>query len=205
MGAWPVCGGCGLPRIPSGLGTALKPALEPITVARKPLAGTVAQTVLVHGTGALNIDGCRVPTDPTIDDPRLGGNGTWSSDKMAKNVYEGGYAGERVGSSPLGRWPANLIHDGSDEVLQVFPQAPGQSGAVTGNEPSSKTRNTFALYNERAEAKPRGDSGSAARFFYCAKASRKDRSEGIEAKEFYSLNEDVPSDVLEKIYSALAK
>jgi hypothetical protein len=91
-----------------GWGTALKPAVEPITVARKPLIGTVAANVLEWGTGALNIDGCRVPTDPAVDDPRLGGAGTWNTGKMAKNVYEGGYAGEIVGSSPLGRWPANI-------------------------------------------------------------------------------------------------
>jgi len=134
--------GSGFPKSHNGEwgGTALKPALEPITMARKPLIGTVEANWTAHGTGALNIDGCRVPTDPSIDDPRLGGAGTWSSDKMAKNVYEGGYAGERVGSSPLGRWPANLIHDGSDEVV--------------------------------------AGTGSAARFFYCAKASKSDRSEG---------------------------
>jgi site-specific DNA-methyltransferase (adenine-specific) len=93
----------------AGWGTALKPALEPITLARKPLIGTVAANVLEHGTGGLNIDGCRVETNPKVDDPRLGGKGDWSSDKMAKNVYEGGYAGDRVGSSPLGRFPANFI------------------------------------------------------------------------------------------------
>ena len=103
-----------------GWGTALKPALEPITVARKPLVGTVAENVLTYGTGALNIDGCRVAIDASVDYPRLGGKGTWSSDKMAKNVYEGGYAGERVGSSPLGRWPANFIHDGSEEATDLL-------------------------------------------------------------------------------------
>ncbi len=107
----------------SGWGTALKPAMEPITVARKPLIGTVAENVLAHGTGGINVDGCRVATDPAMDDPRLGGAGTWSSDKMAKNVYEGGYAGDRVGSSPLGRWPANLIHDGSEEPTNLLGDA----------------------------------------------------------------------------------
>jgi hypothetical protein len=92
-----------------GWGTSIKPALEPITLARKPLIGTVAANVLEHGTGGLNIDGCRIETNPKVDDPRLGGKGDWSSDKMAKNVYEGGYAGDRVGSSPLGRFPANFI------------------------------------------------------------------------------------------------
>jgi site-specific DNA-methyltransferase (adenine-specific) len=92
-----------------GWGTALKPAAEEWWLFRKPLIGTVAANVLEHGTGGLNIDGCRVETNPEVDDPRLGGKGDWSSDKMAKNVYEGGYAGDRVGSSPLGRFPANFI------------------------------------------------------------------------------------------------
>ena len=161
----------------AGWGTALKPALEPITVARKPLEGTVAANVLAHGTGALNIDGCRVATDPAVDDPRLGGKGTWKTDKAAQNVYEGGYAGQEVASSALGRWPANLIHDGSEEVLAGFPQARGQQGALTGAEPSSKTTSVFGEFAGRSPSEPRGDTGSAARFFYCAKASKRDRGE----------------------------
>jgi hypothetical protein len=103
-----------------GWGTALKPALEPITVARKPLIGTVAENVLQHGTGAINVDGGRVGTDPAVDDPRLGGKGTWKTDKAAQNVYEGGYAGQEVASSALGRWPANFIHDGSEEATDLL-------------------------------------------------------------------------------------
>lgn len=156
-----------------GWGTALKPALEPIVVARKPLIGTVGSNVLAFGTGGLNIDACRIPIDPEVDDSRLGGQGSWSSDKMAKNVYAGGYAGERVGSSPLGRWPANLIHDGSVEVLDCFPDtAPSRQGKPRGSaEPGAGwgMTQTGAEYN---------DAGSAARFFYCAKASRADRGEG---------------------------
>ena len=64
-GGWPVCGGCGKPMVAEGLGTALKPSLEPITVARKPFPGTVAANVLEHGTGALNVDGCRVGVAPS--------------------------------------------------------------------------------------------------------------------------------------------
>ena len=136
---------------------------------------TVAENVLAHGTGALNIDGCRVAVDPNIDDPRLGGNGTWSSDKMAKNVYEGGYAGERIGSSPLGRWPANLIHDGSEEVVELFPVTTsgkpcGLKSAKTGFTSGSKQGIPVTGF---------GDTGSAARFFYCAKASKRDRDEGM--------------------------
>ena len=169
-------------RCPEGWGTALKPAVEPITVARKPLIGTVAANVLEHGTGAINIDGCRVPTDPAVDDPRLGGAGTWNTGKMAKNVYEGGYAGETVGSSPLGRWPANLIHDGSDEVLALFPDSKGQQGDVRGTEVSRTGGEGTNCYGEygRVPAAKRGDGGSAARFFYSPKTSKKDRNEGLE-------------------------
>ena len=121
-----------------GWGTALKPALEPITVARKPLTGTVAENVLQHGTGALNVDGCRVGDES-------------------------------------GRFPANLIHDGSDEVVGLFPESNGQQGQVTGKEPSSEVNNVYGDFNGRPSTVPRGDTGSAARFFYCAKADASER------------------------------
>lgn len=100
-----------------GWGTALKPALEPITVARKPLIGTVAQNVLEHGTGALNIDGCRVETEESLQRPErkgLGVSGGWANYKQEPGLY-----GTPKG---LGRFPANLIHDGSDDVEDVFPK-----------------------------------------------------------------------------------
>lgn len=128
-------------------GTALKPAHEPICMARKPLPRVVLDNVLAHGTGALNIAACRI---------------------------ENGYAADAEG-----RWPANLIHDGSDEVTAAFPESNGQQGAVTGLEPSSKTNNIYHPFNGRPATIPRGDSGSAARFFYCAKASKEDRDEGL--------------------------
>lgn len=177
--------GSGFPKSHNGEwgGTALKPALEPITMARKPLIGTVAENVLAHGTGGLNIDGCRVAAEeggrPLREVAALRDDVQYNGNALAGRV-DGSLASSRAaGSTELGRWPGNLIHDGSEEVLAAFPQAPGQSGAVTGKEPSSKTRNTFGLYNERPEAKPRGDTGSAARFFYCAKASRADRNSGL--------------------------
>lgn len=155
-----------------GWGTALKPALEPITVARKPLVGTVAVNVLEHGTGALNIDGCRVE-----------GESTRRTNTAEMGYHGGNLANEYQTGSDAGRWPANLIHDGSDEVVALFPDAPGQQGKVTGNEP---TANGFSgpvkfsgMIGRQASGDPRGDSGSAARFFYCAKTSRKDRHEGL--------------------------
>lgn len=105
-------GGTEAARQWQGWGTALKPALEPITVARKPLVGTVAANVLAHGTGALNIDGCRVGLSEG-DDPRLGGNGSWTTTKKQSGDTVSLPRGT-VESSPLGRWPANLIHDGGE-------------------------------------------------------------------------------------------
>jgi DNA modification methylase len=124
-----------------GWGTALKPALEPITVARKPLIGTVAENVLQHGTGAINVDGCRVGTEPPA--PR----------NAPKKIIRGGKfhasadSGQEMShyNPTQGRWPANFIHDGSEEVTDLL--------------------------------------GSAARFFYCAKASKRDRDEGCEGME----------------------
>ena len=101
-----------------GWGTALKPAHEPIVMARKPLEGTVVDNVLEHGVGGINIDGCRVGLSEG-DDPRLGGKGTWKTDKMANNVY-GDYEGKEAGSSELGRFPANVMHDGLDEEWARF-------------------------------------------------------------------------------------
>ncbi len=162
----------------AGWGTALKPALEPITVARKPLIGTVAENVLQHGTGALNIERCRIATDPSVDDPRLSGKGSWKTDKAAKNVYEGGFAGQEIKSSAAGRWPANLIHDGSDEVMAGFPRT-GKSAGGGGVKVPGKN-GIYGTFNGHVygDVLGYGDQGSAARFFYCAKASKVDRGEG---------------------------
>jgi len=129
----------------SGWGTALKPAHEPIVVARKPFKGTVAQNVLAHGTGALNIDGCRVGTD--------GDNS--------------------------GRWPANVIHDGSDEVLRLFPDA-RSSGKYSAQDSGNKADRVTGFGGAGVPATMYADFGSAARFFYCAKASKRDREEGLD-------------------------
>lgn len=129
-------------RLWQGWGTALKPALEPITVARKPLVGAVAENVLAHGTGALNIDGSRVPAEKATG---WGGGGS--------ALYEGGLSrdGGEARLQDSGRWPANLIHDGSAEVSELLRHA--------------------------------------TRFFYCAKASRKDRDDGLDAFEIHSAGE----------------
>lgn len=156
-----------------GWGTALKPAFEPIVVARKPLVGTVIQNVARYGTGAINIDGCRVQVNS--DDPNHRPGETETTDATTSMF---GISSQRRGSLGEGRWPANLIHDGSEEVLAEFPASKGQAGSITGIEPSSKTSTVYGDYAERRESTPRGDSGSAARFFYCAKASKSDRGVG---------------------------
>lgn len=151
-----------------GWGTALKPAWEPIVLARKPLAATVAETLLAHGTGALNIDGCRVGAE--------GGTRGYDAGPSVGILGNGlnGSFGKPVPG--LGRWPANIVHDGSDEVLAAFPDAPGQLRVVTGAERSKRTVNAYGDFGEsRNGADPRGDAGSAARFFYGAKADADDR------------------------------
>lgn len=155
-----------------GWGTALKPALEPITLARKPLAErTVAANVLMWGTGGVNVDGCRVGAEtgrPLVVSDRRDGNG----------VYRDGLQGSRSvpGGTDVGRFPANLIHDGSDEVVRLFP-------VTTSGKPSGTRRasHTFGRGPEQGTLLTGfGDTGSAARFFYCAKASRSEREAGLE-------------------------
>jgi hypothetical protein len=132
--------------------------------------------VLEHGTGATNIDGCRVGTSKNVP--------ASVSKKAPANCY-GRYAesGETPGvgghDPNIGRWPANLIHDGSDEVTELFPQAGG--GFATRGRGGDKYANGKGFANTLAETGQQigyGDSGSAARFFYCAKASKADREDG---------------------------
>ena len=156
-----------------GWGTALKPAYEPIVLCRKPLSEpTVAANVLRWGTGAINIDGCRVGTESTA---RL---------NRAEMGYHGGNLAEQYATgSGAGRWPANLAHDGSPEVLAEFPvTSSGKMKAGTQraaqDEAGSVCYGTFG--GGATDTDTPGDSGSAARFFYCAKASKSDRNEGLD-------------------------
>lgn len=145
----------------AGWGTALKPSWEPIVLARKPLEGTVAENVLKYGTGALNIDGCRVAGAK--------GTGNWKGmGGDAGKLYEGGFSKpEPSDQDAAGRWPANIVHDGSPEVVEHFPNAPGAQGEVTGEEPSAAATGSrcFGKMGRTANSQPREDEGSAARFF----------------------------------------
>ncbi|EAN4946433.1 site-specific DNA-methyltransferase [Salmonella enterica] len=157
-----------------GWGTALKPAHEPIVMARKPFKKTVSANMAEHGTGAININACRIPTDEAL----IGGAGGLLSHQRDGTEPVSDYE-----QAPEGRWPANIIHDGSDVVVSTFPDAKGQQGALTGNEPSSKmgSANCYGKMDRRHESTPRIDSSkSAARFFYCAKVKPKERDEGLE-------------------------
>lgn len=124
-----------------GVGTALKPAHEPIVLARRPFGGSCSGNRALYGTGGLNIDPCRV-----------GGR--------------------------HGRFPANVVIDGSDEVVALFPDQAGAASPVRGDEPSMVTRGIFGKFNKRVPGAFHADRGGAARFFYCAKASKRDREEG---------------------------
>ena len=165
-----------------GWGTALKPAWEPIIMARKPLAGTVVQNVLEHGTGAINVDGCRVELEA---DCRLLKGGTYGGNRGSdKGTSMFGTNTKGLGyevPSANGRWPANLIHDGSEEVLAGFPQS---KGTASGGSPDRNSKSSEAYWGEGGggfkggrSTVAHGDNGSAARFFYCAKASKADRGE----------------------------
>ncbi len=158
-----------------GWGTALKPAHEPMVLARKPLEGTVANNVLTFGTGGLNIDGSRVGTGSgetkTVQYPDIRGNN-----------YNNASGSVEYTVTDQGRFPANFIHDGSDEVVALFPDSKGMatqnSGAninVYGGNALNESSTTFPEVRQGFN-----DSGSAARFFYCAKASKRDRNEGLD-------------------------
>jgi site-specific DNA-methyltransferase (adenine-specific) len=160
-----------------GWGTALKPAHEPICMARKPFPGTVAANVVTHGTGALNIDACRIhaadaqATEYTQKRMAPGhvvnDTGAWKQDA------------QYTGTLKAGRWPANLIHDGSPGVVAMFPAEAGAASRVRGTEASAASAGLITGHRDRVEGAFHGDSGSAARFFYCAKTSRTDRHEGL--------------------------
>lgn len=162
-----------------GWGTALKPAHEPIVLARKPFTGTVANNVLSYGTGGINIDGSRVGTEVI------------STHNAPKGTFAGGEPDRGSDTSTYenhkGRWPANFIHDGSDEVVELFPDSNGAGGStpnvkVTGYGDGIGNGTTIYTPNDRKEFN--SGSGSAARFFYCAKAGKRDRNDGLDIGEF---------------------
>jgi site-specific DNA-methyltransferase (adenine-specific) len=174
-----------------GWGTALKPALEPITVARKPLIGTVASNVLAYGTGGINIDASRIDLN---GDYKCKANGRPSQTGFSDN-YDPSTANQ---TDTVGRFPSNLIHDGSDSVISMFPDSNGAGKSlpqvnVTGyGDKNTGTGSSEYFGGDRVPFD--AGSGSAARFFkqckyetgdfdvikYCAKTSKKERNEGLD-------------------------
>ena len=162
-----------------GWGTALKPAFEPIVVARKPLIGTVAENVLTHGTGALNIDGSRIEGNkPSVPNPALG---------VRERITYGFGTGEgrngQMSDNTKGRWPANVILD--EYSAEVLDEQSGQSKSTR----SQVTSNPGTVYGS-GKGLPshtgiygHNDSGGASRFYYVAKASKRDRNEGLDELE----------------------
>ena len=173
-----------------GWGTALKPAHEPIVVARKPLSEkSVAANVIRWGTGAINVDGCRVGMS-VADAAKIANMGGFGRANYvgAKGVALSGSADGSLNKKDRdaqahtnGRWPANLIHDGSDEVLAAFPESKSPQPRMTKRSPDAGNRTGYGTFSGQPEVViGHGDAGSAARFFYCAKASKKDRDDGLQ-------------------------
>jgi DNA modification methylase len=148
-----------------------------VIVARKPLIGTVAENVLAYGTGAINVDACRVGTEGG-ETHKGGYQNAMFGGKVARGGVESDY-------SPQGRWPANLIHDGSDEVTELFPvsKSATHKGPTIGNHFTAGNAGEATRIVYPNGAPYAGDTGSAARFFYCAKASKRDRDEGCDGLE----------------------
>jgi DNA modification methylase len=168
-----------------GWGTALKPAVEPIVLARKPLIGTVAENVLTHGTGALNIDASRIDgVPPSVPMPELG--------VKERITYGFGTGTGRNGemSAASGRWPANILLD--EEAAALLDEQSGVSKSGTG-EPSG----SGGIWNP-STGKPagpqHGDTGGASRFFYVAKASRSERNAGLDDRGGFAARELFGSD-----------
>lgn len=162
-----------------GWGTALKPSQEFIAMARKPLDGTVANNVLKWGTGGINIDATRVPmSDEDYEKLSSGVERIREKGGTMGNSWKN--SSDLSGANPVnpsGRWPANFIHDGSEEVLELFPDTkPSKSGGVSYN------KDTQHLSGKKPQRRTGHDDngGSAARFFYVPKASKRDKEEGLD-------------------------
>jgi len=170
-----------------GWGTALKPTVEPIVMARKPLIGTVAENVLTYGTGGLNIDASRIgfTSEQDIANYEFNNNGVNRMTKdegEALGLHNGGWKiKKQERQSPQGRWPANLILD--EYTAELLDEQSGISKSEGGNQNNRKTKDSFISGTSATlSSVPSGygDIGGASRFFYVAKASKRDRNEGLE-------------------------
>jgi site-specific DNA-methyltransferase (adenine-specific) len=177
-----------------GYGTALKPAYEPIILARKPVEGNNVKNCLKYGCGGLNIDECRIGYSEK-DDPRIGKEYSHNAKAGLENgVHKDNSSGQKQQlHKPQGRWPANLILDGSEEVEEMFPTAPGQQGDLKNHTKTRQSPNgCYGKFAPAVDHQKRNDAGSASRFFqkcladrivYSSKVSKKERNAGLDALE----------------------
>lgn len=173
-GSWPICPRCSKQVIPDGVGTALKPAFEPVVVARKPLQGTVAGNVTTWGVGGINIDGCRIATSDDLN------GGGYSGDRRAPTgtvKFEGLKRGIGDFVQPAGRFPANVILD--EHAAQELDQQSGFSKTAPRGKPSTGSERadagTIKFGFAKIHATDYDDTGGASRFFYSPKASKRER------------------------------
>lgn len=157
----------------NGWGSALKPSMEPICVAQKPFSTSIARNILKYGTGAMNIDACRVGTD--------GGARRVVQDAYGPSGWRTAGKGSIV-PVDKGRWPANFVHDGSEEAVDLFPTTGASKRSIQTSNPGSVDGAGKGLPSHIGQYGFDEPAGlSAARFFYCAKASAADRDEGLES------------------------
>jgi site-specific DNA-methyltransferase (adenine-specific) len=177
-----------------GYNIALKPAYEPIILARKPVEGNNVKNCLKYGCGGLNIDECRIKYSEK-DDPRIGKEYSHNAKAGLENgIHKDNSSGQKQQlHKPQGRWPANLILDGSEEVEEMFPTAPGQQGDLKNHTKTRQSPNgCYGKFAPAVDHQKRNDAGSASRFFqkcpayriyYCSKVSKKERNAGLENEE----------------------
>lgn len=183
----------------NGYKTCLKPAFEPICVAQKPREGTYVENALKYGVAGFNIGGSKIPTADSITINTF--------DDGAKPFGDG--AGHKYSSREEtdGRYPSNFIHDGSEEVLDLFPNT-GKSRKTYNTK--RKARSKDGVFNDKNNGLQNGntdeegydDEGSAARFFYCAKPSIREKNEGLDDCE-YQLKDDTPKEIVNEIIQVL--
>jgi site-specific DNA-methyltransferase (adenine-specific) len=160
----------------NGWGTALKPACEPICVARKPIPTTVAENVLKYGTGGLNIDGCRIGTDENITNHSRSPESAISKGKYGDSTAQETH---KTNGQVSGRFPANIIFD--EQAAELLDE---MSGDVAGGINKTQATSIYgSKVNDRIQIKRSCDSGGASRFFYCAKSSKAERNGGLEGFE----------------------
>lgn len=196
--------GSGFPKshnIGEGWGTALKPAHEPMVLARKPLSEkSVADNVMKYGTGAINIDGCRIEGQSENTERKKvvrkarSTDGVWTDDNSGMKSEGSEYAD----ADPRGRWPSNIMHDGSEQVQDIFPET---SSTEVSRERTHKGIWSAGELAESEQLMPAyGDQGNASRYFYCAKTSKDERNSGLHGRPQGQYSSDGREKEIENAY-----